>query len=279
MRFNTGHPLLQHALDFLIYLLSFCSNIIIIVLAPDDALKDFAKIYLIGNIVFSLLVYYQFTNSVNIKNIKLIFIISILCLFISFGLNLSKITIYFFYPYFYLISDYLVSQKFQKKFIRYFRVLSLITLIPFIFSRLGFDLSLTLRTVFFILAGSIFLYSNSRISKLLVTSRWTFVLFCYLSYSLPLYLIIFFARDANELKFWYISTQAGIAIILKYYDFSSRGDGKNYYIIYIFTFFSFIIPLLVLPFYFNLVLAFIYWLGFLCALYAGKFVRNEDRFD
>lgn len=267
---------LQHSLDFLIYLLSFLSNIIIIWMVPSAEVKEFASTYILGNALFSLLIYYQFTNIVNERKIWLFFYIFLAFFVALICVAYDTIFLYFFYPYFYLLADHLASQKLSNQRVRLYRVVTLFTIIPFAIPETNFELNLFIRVAFFTIAAFYFHFVNVKISPLVITSRWLFVFFCYLSYTLPLYIISHIADNPSQLKIWYISTQVGIALLLKYYEFSARGAGKSLYTFASCIGFSLLLPLVVLNVSYSISIAAVYWTGCGIVIYASKFVKNEQ---
>lgn len=267
---------IQHSVDFFVFLGSFLSNIIILWLVPAFQVKDFASFYLIGNAIFSLLVYYQFTNVVNEKHVGWSLYILSALFFLLLGIEQTSIILYFFYPYFYLIADYLASQKFSRRTVKLYRLATLFTVSPFFLLENKFDFSLTIRIIFFIISAFVFQNVSDKITPLAIRARWKFVFLCYLSYTLPLYLITAFSENPFELKVWYVSTQIGIAIVLKYYEFSGRGNGMNGIALAACAIFSIVLPIVVLLFSFNLTLAVVYWMGVVFLLYAARYVKNES---
>lgn len=274
MKFSITWLNLVHGLDFLLFGISFVANLIIFVLVPNADLHDFAFLYLAGNSIFSFIIYSQFTGAININSIKFIYYV---CLFFLFTLALGPLpntAIYFFYPYFYLIADHLVSQKFSLNIVRFYRFLSISTVVLFFENNLSFTNDVLVRTIFFALISLACINNSSNIKPLSINSRWKFVLFCYLSYTVPLFVIVHISRNPAELKVWYVLTQLGIAILLKYYDFSSRGAGINQFTFLLCAIFSFAIPFIGMAISFSLQLFFVYFFGLIIILYAGKYVEK-----
>jgi hypothetical protein len=267
--------LVKLSLDFMIFLAGFSSNLIIIWASPSAEIKEFTSVYVISNAVFSFLIYFQFTKSVNISAIWGAFLICTSLLLFSYFILNMKSSLYFFYPYFYLISDYIASQKLQSRAIRIYRLVSLSTLFPFVFEGIDFEGAIGFRLAYFLVSGFGILLYKKQIAPLSVSSRWIFVFLCYLSYTLPLYLVTILAKAPADLKIWYSVTQIGIAFILKYYDFISRGGiQKNEYLFKVCAYCSILIPLPVLYINFHFVFVINYWIGLAIIIYAGKYIKN-----
>ena len=255
-----------------LYVVSFASNIIIIFLAPSEEVQSYINLYVISSAFFSLFVYIQFTGNPDPLKIKISFLVfSIIYIYMLLKGDLG-VAAYIFLPYFYLISDHIASQKSGVLAAKLFRSLSLLTLIPFFIKDMDFLYAVELRIAYFMIAFIYLVSSKGKISGLQIKAPWRFVVFCYICYTLPLYLITILAKDSISLKIWYSITQIGIAMILKVYEFNSRlGSEYNKSLFKFLVVLAMAIPLVTMTFSFEIVLLQVYLFGLLIVVLIRRY--------
>ncbi len=249
------------------------ANVLIVSLLPSSVAKEFTQFYVISNAVFSFFVYYQFATEVKINYIK--YGLTINTVVYAASIVFYKEVNYIFYPYFVLIAEYLASQTKSDNWVLGFRIISTITVLPLIDENINFDNFLELRILSYMCVSFYLISSNKEIRKLAIKAKWTFVFWCYLSYTLPLYLVARFSESTNELKIWYVAIQLGIAFQIKIYEFSSRGAGKDAKLIVLGYVVLTLTPFAAAVLNFSVYNLMIYFMAVIFALKAGDYVKNE----
>lgn len=262
-------------LSFFNFLGSFIASTLIILTAPSEYLNSYLTIYTISSFVFSLLAFFYFTYFASKRNIILVFlslILTICLLFFAFGENNTLMVIY---PGLLIFVDLIATQGHSVKSVNIFRLILLVTTLPFLIIPDSFFFNLEIRcsVILFIL---LYLISTAKsILKLVVNSPLKLLVGNYLFYNGILIIIPFLGLASNELRPWYISIQAGLVLILKYIDFKLRGihaiPDKLTQLVYVA---SFMAPIPVLALYPNLKALLMFYIGYLGLIWTGRYVQK-----
>lgn len=209
-------------LNFLLYLLSFAANTIIILTAPKSDIHAYLGYYNVFGVFFSVFffLYYRYLCSIKVSR----FILGVfLAVFLLICLKLNvKMALFSSYPGILIFVDYLVTQTSGVKAVNVFRVGMIVSAIPFLVFRDDFELNLLVRCGMLFAVCVIFAFTAKEEFRLSVRSTWKFLAGNYLFYNGTLIAVTWLIQDASELRWWYLSIQIGLVLILKALDFSLR---------------------------------------------------------
>lgn len=214
-------------MDFILFVLSFVLNPIIIAFIPNDITQDFLKYFSFGNLIFSLFFTISFSYKKAIEKVNYLLVSIILIAIISIFIFKNN-SIFFFYPFFLLAADYTVTQKKIKYFnliYRIFLILSVFLLFLFHDFFLNF---IVIRSLFCLLVVTMIILNRNYFKTLNLGSPFKMIFITYTFYSGTLALLpyLFDQKDSIHLKVWYLTFQISLGLILKQLDFSTRANFK-----------------------------------------------------
>ena len=177
--------------------------------------------------------------------------------------------VYLSYPIALLVSDYLISQTQSSNVIKYYRIFIAFAAITFFFD-IDFVTQIKIRNIILISSALYCLVKSTIIRSLEIKSSILYLFIIYCSYSGVLFCVARLPMLPDEVKYWYIATQIGLALQLKLMDYSSRVknplDTRMQTLINLLIFG---VLVLVLIFYFNIIPFFLYLFGW-AGLYMAK---------
>ena len=254
-------------MNFILYLASYASSLIVFIKIPSSASISFLQYYSVANILGSLSITMLLTNGIGVNIQKAFFYLAI---FAVFCLNFLGVKfVYLSYPIALLVSDYLISQTQSSNVIKYYRIFIAFAAITFFFD-IDFVTQIKIRNIILISSALYCLVKSTIIRSLEIKSSILYLFIIYCSYSGVLFCVARLPMLPDEVKYWYIATQIGLALQLKLMDYSSRVknplDTRMQTLINLLIFG---VLVLVLIFYFNIIPFFLYLFGW-AGLYMAK---------
>lgn len=209
-------------INFILFFLSFLANIVIIKTMPDGSLRSYINIYTsvggCGALVFFLM-YSREAATLHIRKTGfglLAFYGAAHIPLDGFWASASA------YPLLLIYSDYIVTQSSLARGKLLYRIFLILSALPFLFFQDQFNILFQARVL--LLAGISLFYTIfvNHVAPLRVHSTWKYVFFNYTFYYVPLLLIANIPLNPVALKGWYIFSQGGLVVYLKYLDFALR---------------------------------------------------------
>jgi hypothetical protein len=263
--------------NFSTFLIGFAANSIILIVAPSNLTENYLIYYTISNAVSSIILLLLFTSVRGLKYGIGIFLIA------AFSFVVNKITfednttLFVLYPIVLLGVDYLVTQTLSINMVNAYRYMLIISLVPFMTNTVNFVNALEIRVLAIIMCGFYIVLSKKDVTPLKIRYPAVFLASCYLFYTAPLLVLQFITTNSNELKWWYITTQIGLALILKLRDFSMRSvyiTHRNLnYAVYVV---SFILPIPCFILYPKVAIFSLYYVGFFGLIYSARFLVQDE---
>jgi len=258
-------------MHFFLFLFSYALNPLIIFRAPDSETEVFLTLYATFSIVFSLLLTVVFSNKFCIKHLKIAINIILIFLIPIILLGDKSQLIWILYPLSLLLGDYICTQSASPRVSIIFRVILILTALPFLFPSLDFTIWLIVRMV---MCFMFIIIINIKVNKYKILDikspiKWIFT--TYFFYSGALLVTPYLSSGSpTSIKVWFITLQVGLGLILKQLDFSVRSiKNRNVFLLKTIDIVVILLPLSVLFFYFDLVMFIVYMIS-LIALYQLK---------
>lgn len=208
--------------SFIVFFLSFLANLLIIKMMPDKSIRIYINAYtIVGGCgaLFFFLLYSRRDAVLWVKKIGyFLLLVFVLACFVvdKFWVSVA------FYPLFLIYNDYLVTQSDLTKYGVFYRLFLILSAIPFLFFQESFELLFQLRIVLLAIVLAFYAVHSRDIAPLHVRSTWKYVFFNYTFYYAPLLLIANITMTPDELRVWYVFSQGGLVVYLKYLDFALR---------------------------------------------------------
>lgn len=221
-------------MHFLLFLLSYAVNPLILLFIPNQIAVHFLGGFTLCNIIFSLLFTLIFSKIERLKNQNKFLITTMLCaLFLGLtGSFLDMVlAVSFLYPFSLLYSDYIMTQSAKNNNLIHYRFFLIITgmlvvLVTFYNSQYFLWAVLT-RSLAALLYASVFVSSGSLFKNLQIKHPISFIINTYIFYSGALLLLVYIDEAGSAgTKHWYIALQISLGLLLKLIDFSVRKNGK-----------------------------------------------------
>ncbi len=215
-------------INFLIFSLSFLANLLVITFIPNDYTKEYINIYTLVGGVAALTFFLIYASTTSIKLLKLLgysllFILVILNLFLSSFWAAAAV-----YPALLVYTDYISSQSDLVKYNRAYRIFLIASALPLAVFQNHFLLLFSIRTSLIGIILALYLLNTKAVTKLEVRSTWKYIFFNYSFYYVPLLLIANLPIQESHIKLWYIFSQGGFIVYLKYLDFCLRRDRTSF---------------------------------------------------
>lgn len=262
-------------INFGLYLLSFAANSLVVLTAPGQMIKKYVLIYNASSVLFSILLFIYFTKFATTGRSKFIIGASV----VIFSMGSAFIGIYdtaiLIYPGLLIFNDYLVTQSHKLKIVTGFRLLMIVSAIPFLLNPEGFSINIIARVLFLIFIA-IFLSATARDVHLLsVKSPIKFQISNYVFYNGTLSLVAIVVKAPEALRWWYLATQIGLVLILKVLDFSlRRSHSLDIRTRWLAMVGASGIPLIALIFYPNVPALCLFYVGFFGLIFSGRYISN-----
>lgn len=263
-------------INLILFFLSFTANLVIIKTIPIEIFKSYINLYTIVGCLGSLAFFILYTKYLSIDKVKktgylLIFLYCFL--YNVYDLFWASIIIY---PLLLLFNDYIFTQCNLKKTNLIYRTFLIISALPFILYSENFRYLFESRVLIMAIILLAINYRITEASELNVKSTWQFIFFNYTFYYAPLLIIGFIMPSTNGMKYWYVFTQTGLVIYLKYLDYCTRKNRVAYRSVE-----NLILVCAcgspVLPYYFfpNNIAIFTFYAGLLGLIYSKKFLIDS----
>lgn len=209
-------------ISFGLYLLSFAANTLVVLTAPAGLLRGYVLVYNAASVVFSLSSFAYFSRlATTRRSIGVVACFAVGMVAVAFAAGWYEACLWA-YPGLLILSDYLVTQSHGIRVVTGFRLLMIVSSIPFIVAPQMFTTSLALRVVLLQIV-SIALVTTAKESHLLaVRSPVRYQIGNYLFYNGTLSLLALLVRSADLLRWWYLATQIALVLVLKVLDYSLR---------------------------------------------------------
>ncbi len=260
-------------INFFIYIFSFGASIAVIFTAPEQYLKVYLGSYNLFSVFFSLLFFIFFRRYVS--RITSIFAI-ISMLFVFCGTALVYGPYYaslIFYPGILIFSDLAATQSLTANRVNFYRFFLILTTLHFFIYPENFQYNLVIRVLLLFISSLALAITANEMHKIHVKSPWKFMAGNYVFYNGILFLITYSGINGNDLRYWFLSGQAGLVLILKYMDFSLRKSyGANNYLKSMVYFISACAPLPVFIFSPNTYVIVIYYIGVVGLIFTSRFI-------
>ncbi|MFV8366705.1 hypothetical protein [Flavobacterium sp. XS1P27] len=266
---------------FILFVLSFALNPLIIGYLPIEYTKEFLSCFAIANLIFSLLftLCFGWLKTAKTANYWIPSIAFILLLSVLFFGNRA---LWFYYTFILLAADYSVTQTSSLKISLYYRIYLISSVLLLVCFKNFFYEFIIIRSVVCTMFVFVVILSKKEFCPLSLKSPWKMILITFTFYSGTLALLpnIFDNQNLLNLKVWYVGAQVGLGLILKELDFSTRANTTNNKIfIDLIKVGSILLPIFILIFSYylnrnisifsNLIALFVYYIS-LYALYQVK---------
>jgi len=211
----------QYFTNILSYFLFILSNLVFLILVPNELSKIFFINYSIANGIFSYLVVLLFSKKENIDIRYFLIFFSISTIFCYFFKNI--ISLIWLYTFILIYSDYFFSQKKHIKANLFIKFSLLLISCLLFFDQFTLSLVMNIKILFLIICITIFYIFKIHLSFPLEVKKPNFyVISTCIVYFGSLYIIALIS--VNEfIKLLYISFQIFLSIKLKIFDLKIRG--------------------------------------------------------
>lgn len=219
---DSSWALIDTMRHFALYLFSFAANTLVVLTAPEALLRDYVLTYNLASVVFSLLLFVHFSRFATVSRSLYLSIGAVVLMgAIAPAVGWYAVCILA-YPGLLILTDYLVTQSHGIRVVTGFRFLMIISALPFLLFPDQFVISLGIRVAVLAMVA-VGLAVRARESHLLsVKSPIRFQVGNYAFYNGTLWLIALLMTTGEELRWWYLSIQVGLVLILKVLDYSMR---------------------------------------------------------
>jgi hypothetical protein len=261
-------------IKFILFLLSFLANLIIIKIIPDEKLLGYINLYTIVGGCSALTFFLIYSSKPSANTVRKIGFGLILIYVFSVNFWSSFWVSAVLYPAFLIYIDYIITQSNLSKWLNLYRVAFIFSTIPILLTPERFEIIFEARVALmaaFLLFCAI---KTKSLAALDINSKWSYILFNYSFYYGPLLLISNIALTPDGLRVWYIFSQGGLVVYLKYLDFALR---KNHTISRKINFLI-LLPIVgapIVPLYFfpSITGLAMYYLGLLGLVYSKRYIK------
>lgn len=214
-------------MQFFLFLFSYALNPLIIYAVPTAQAEGFLTIYAVSSVVFSLLFTIAFAYQGLVDFTRYWVPLLSLMLIVAAAVTGAD-GLWVLYPFTLLVGDYICTQSGSNKISIIYRVLLILSAVPFIFFPEYFELLVWLRSAFGIAFVVVLMVLVKQFHVLAIKSPVKWIAVTYIFYSGSLLVVpTLGGGDGEHLKHWFIGMQVGLGLILKKLDFSVRAvSGK-----------------------------------------------------
>ena len=208
--------------NFGLYLLSFAANTLVVLTAPANLLRGYVLTYNVASVIFSLSFFAYFSRFATVIRSRMVIAFFAVALVVC-GLTIGWYeTCIFAYPGLLIVSDYLVTQSFGIRVVTGFRVLMIVSAIPFLLFPDLFVTNLAIRVALLLALSVIFVAAAKETHFLSVKSPVRYQIGNYLFYNGTLSSLALLISAPEVLRWWYVATQICLVLVLKVLDYSLR---------------------------------------------------------
>lgn len=261
-------------IKFIFFFLSFVANVVILKMMPDANLRAYINIYNMvgacGALLF-FLIYAKESFALHVQKIGVFLLIAYVLLNILIDEFWASAILY---PLFLIYNDYIVTQGNVAKRQSLYRLFLIFSALPFFFFESHFEELFQARVM--LIAGILLFYvvATKSVVALQIQSTAQYVFFNYTFYYVPLLLIANMPFAPTALKLWYIFTQGGLVVYLKYLDFAARQNHTvPRYLNHLILLAAVTAPLLPAFFFFSASALVVYYVGLSGLVYSKRFIK------
>ncbi len=261
--------------NFALYLFSFAANTLVIMTAPGDLLRGYVLVYNAASVVFSLLFFLYFSRFATVsRSAGLTVGIAVVLVAIATALGWYEACIIA-YPGLLILTDYLVTQSHGIRVVTAFRVLMIISAIPFLLMPNSFAINIAIRVSALMLLSLLLAVTAKESHLLSVKSPVRFQIGNYLFYNGTLSLVALLVATPEALRWWYLSIQIGLVLVLKVLDYSlRRAYSLDLRTRWLAIAGAAAVPLIAFTFYPNLLALGLFYVGFLGLTMTGRYISK-----
>lgn len=247
-------------LRYFLYGLSYLSTLLIVVAMPQSISKDFLQIFSTSSAVFGILVVILFTSNSSLSRTRS-YLPILLLMFSIFTLIGNQKASWVIYPFALLISDYSTSQSGSTSLPMNYRVIMIISSVPFFLYPDLFNSFIKLRILICLLFSGLAFYTTKSFVMLKIKKIYSTLIISNFGYFGTLFCLTLVVNDAY-LKMWYVGTQIALSLLLRRFDYLIRNNVVNDNSMDAATYFVVIlISLILMAYYFNYLALFVFLLG------------------
>jgi hypothetical protein len=208
-----------------IYVLAILSNMIVIMLLPNDGAQAFLASYSVSSLILGVCVVYAFSTPRWLRALdgvdkwisSVVFFVACASIAVESPVGLALA-----YVASLLYSDYCITQRGGFLHVLFYRVGMVFSVVPALFGVPGADEWMIPVRIFFALGCLASLSFGGRSLGLLSVGRpWVYVIGTHFFYFGSLALFTFLLTDP-ALRIWYVGSQIGHGLVLKLMDFRIR---------------------------------------------------------
>lgn len=178
-----------------------------------------------------------------------------------------------FYPGILIYSDLAATQSLTTKKVNAYRFFLILTALHFFIYPEYFQTNIVIRVALLFVISLILSFFAKEMHKIQVKSPWKFMAGNYIFYNGILLMITYSGLEGNDLRYWFLSAQAGLVFILKYLDFSLRKSyDVNKSIRDMVYFVSLCAPLPILLFSPHLYVLILYYIGMVGLIFTSRYI-------
>jgi hypothetical protein len=251
-------------MHFILFLISYALNPVIIMMVPDQSAERFLSVYAIGSIVFSLYFTFIFSQQKVIRFSRSLILLVIFVITLASIITGDVIMLWVIYPFALLAGDYVCTQSGSSKYTLIFRCVLIFSALPFIIFSDMFSEMIFLRVAICLLFMLYILIKVKDFMLLTIESTVKWVSITYVFYSGSLLLVPLSGGDGEHIKIWFVTMQIGLGLILKKLDFSVRAvKDKTKLLLLLVDVGALGLPFLVMIFYPDWILFSVYMVSYL----------------
>lgn len=209
-------------INFALYLLSFVASALIVLTAPRNDLRNYLLIYNSAGVVFSIVLFLYFSNIASVRRSIWVSLAGVVLFLAVAAIGGWYVACLVMYPGFLIATDYLVTQSYGIRVVQTYRIFMVLSAAPFLLLPDQFSINLLGRVI--ILAGLMLVLSiRAKESHLLaIRSPVRYLIGNYTFYNGTLATLAVVVQAPEALRWWYLSIQTGLVLILKVLDYSLR---------------------------------------------------------
>jgi hypothetical protein len=262
-------------LNFVLYVLNIVATIVVLIKIPTPIVGNFLEIYSMTSCIVSIFVVFGFSEKRILESTRT-WVIGSSLLVLLVSNKFTSHALWVFYPYTILIADYLLTQSSTQKTIQSYRVLMILSSLLFLLPDYDFYVLILMRTLIGLIYVIYALLIYTPPQALKIEKVHLVIIISNLGYFGSLYLMTQFLKD-DALRIWYLSTQIGLSVMLKLYDFIIRRDHHlSRKLIYTAAVAVMLLPLITMSLYFSVEGFMLYFLAVVVILQLRHFTNQVD---
>ncbi|KXS31016.1 MAG: hypothetical protein AWT59_2856 [Candidatus Gallionella acididurans] len=235
---------------FVLYGLSFASSLLIVAFVPKSLSGEFLSTYAASSLIGGIGIVLAFSSPLATSTVRYWATLALVCICLV-GLIWPQPGVWILYAGALLMSDYMASQSGSNRLPIIYRVIMIISALPFIFFSTVFTSLILVRTALCFVVIAAVLVKTKNLKVLKIHKSFWYVSVSHLAYFGTL-LSITVMLPNDLVRAWYIGTQVGFGLLLKRFDFLIRDDAVSHsYIDYGIPIFATAIPCFIMVFWYS----------------------------